>query len=137
MRFPGLVLAVATVGSTFLSTPAGAQPRPKVAPVAFDRTIVFQSCQTSTMFACGMTDASGHRYGTARETTFCTRLTFEPNGTFRTEGDLTGQHGTYKLRGKTVTLTAVDDDPDIKPVAWDLTLSADGEKLGGMTRQLR
>ncbi len=90
-----------------------------------------------TQFACGMTDGGGHRYGTARELTMCTRYTFQPDGTFNTQGHLARDHGTYKLSNQTVTLTVIDEDPDIKPFAFALTLSPDGEKLGEMTRQLK
>ncbi|MBL0214789.1 MAG: hypothetical protein IPQ07_13010 [Myxococcales bacterium] len=139
MRFLALLLLTCTLAAG--ATTAGAQPRPtpapKASPTTFDRTTTFQSCQTVTQFACGMTDAGGHRYGTAHERTMCTRYTFQPNGTFNTQGNLATEHGTYKLSNKTVTLTVVDEDPDTNPFAFALTLSSDGEKLGDMTRQLR
>lgn len=137
MRFLGLLLLVSTVGSTAATADPRPTPSRKPPLAAFDRTTSFQSCQTSTMFACGMRDAGGHTYGTAHERTICTRYTFQPDGTFSTHGGTMNERGTYKLTNKLVTLTVLGEDPGTKPLSFELTLSADGEKLGDMTRQLK
>jgi hypothetical protein len=126
--FPLILLATAAT--------AAAQPRPRLKPPVFDRTTSFQSCQQVTSFACGMIDGNGKRYGTAHTQTLCTRFTFQPDGTFVSTG-MIPEHGRYTMRGARVTMTMISDDPDAKPAPFDLVLSADGEKLGDMTRGLQ
>jgi hypothetical protein len=129
MRSFGLGL-ILLVGST-----AAAQPRPKRSPPVFGQTTEFRECVKMTMFACGMQDASGMRYGTAHERTECRTTSFRTDGTYVSEGLMDAEHGTYRIRGARVTLTPHSDGADAKP--QDLMLSADGEKLGTMTRQSR
>jgi hypothetical protein len=105
------------------STTAFAQPTP-----SFSKTTSFESCHKSTMFACGMRDAQGNTFGTAKEMTRCEKYVFAPNGTYAVQGK--DDRGTYRVIGKTVRLTPLQDG---KPGAsFDLVLSADGAKLGDM-----
>lgn len=128
MRLIPLLLLAATAT-------AAAQPRPRLRPPVFAAPTSFQSCQDITMFACGMQDANGMRYGTAHTRRECTRYTFQPDGTFAANGFLL-ERGRYTIRGAKVTLTTTSDEPDATPMSFDLLLSNDGEKLGDMKRLL-
>ena len=96
----------------------------------------FESCQQSTMFACGMRDEAGHIYGTARMFTTCSGYSFKADGTFETTSDgLVTERGTYTVNLGRVTLAIQPADPAEKPRTLELKLSADGKKLGELTRK--
>ena len=121
MRF--LPLALLLVASTAAAKPFAVPTR-------------FESCQQSTMFACGMRDDAGHIYGTAKTFTVCSGYTFKPDGTFENTMDgLTTERGTYVMNLGRVTLTIQPEDPADKPRTLELKLSADGKKLGDLTRK--
>jgi hypothetical protein len=96
----------------------------------FARATSFQECTKSTAFACNMRDASGMTYGTAKEITHCTTWTFRPDGTFTTSW---ADHGVYRVAGGKVTITQIDDSGK-RAASYDLVLSPDGSKLGGMIK---
>lgn len=98
----------------------------------------FESCQQSTMFACGMRDEAGHVYGTAKTFTACSGYVFRPDGTFTsTTSGLPGpgESGRYVVNLGRVTLTIEPDDRAEPPRVLELKLSADGKKLGDLTRK--
>lgn len=97
---------------------------------AFSRVTSFQGCTKSTAFACGMRDANGMTYGTAKEITHCTTWTFRTNGTFVTNW---GGHGVYRIAGGKVSITHINDN-GTREKPYDLVLSPDGKILGTMTR---
>lgn len=118
------------LGLLLSSTIAAAQPSP-----GFAKQTTYEYTTHSTMFACGMRDAQGHTYGTAKEITIVTRTTFRVDGTYFESGKLplgTG-HGRYRVTGKTVTLTPIEDDGSVGK-SYDMILSADGSTLGSMKR---
>ena len=100
-------------------------------PTAFTKPTSYEGCIKSTAFACGMRDASGREYGTAKEITHCTTYTFQTNGTWVSNW---GEHGTYKLTGNKVSITYINDD-GTRAKPYDLALSADGKKLGDWNRR--
>ena len=127
------ILGLSLLG-VLLSTTAMAQPKPPMKPAAFNQAVTFQACTTSWAFACGQRDAQGRTFGTAHEQKHCERYTFQPNGTYAVAGDVgMANVGTYQLIGGTVKLTPLRDD-GTKDKPFDLVLSPDGKKLGGMTR---
>jgi hypothetical protein len=98
----------------------------------------FESCQQSTMFACGMRDEGGHSYGTAKAFTVCSGYVFAPDGTFTSTSDglpIPGETGRYVVNNGRVTLTTEPGDPAEQPRTFELKLSADGKKLGDLTRK--
>lgn len=122
MRFLPLALLLA-------AAPAAAKP--------FAVPTKFESCQQTTLFACGMRDAAGHTYGTAQPLTVCSGYVFRPDGTFSSTGDFPrlGEHGHYVVNLGRVTLTIEPDDPAETSTVFELRLSADGQKLGDLTRK--
>lgn len=117
------------LGILLSSTIAAAQPTP-----GFTKTTTYEYTTHSTMFACGMRDAQGNTYGTAKEITLTSRTTFQPNGTYTMSGALTADdHGRYTITGKTVKLTPINDDGSLGQ-SFSYTLNADGSKLGDMKR---
>jgi hypothetical protein len=125
-------LGLSLLGVLMISSSAFAQPRPKPAPV-FAKSTSFQSCTTSWAFACGKRTANGQTFGTAHEMKHCELYTFEPNGTYAVKGHGTS-YGTYKMIGSTVRITPINDD-GTTGTPFDLVLTSDGSKLGGMIRQ--
>lgn len=116
-------LTVLLLASTSIATAAPKRVPPKPAPTTFAKVTTFQSCSTSTVFMCGMRDAGGHTYGTAREMQHCTSYTFLPNGTFTVTGMGTSS-GRYRLHDGIVTLTEDRTDPaDPVPAPYDLEVA--------------
>lgn len=97
-------------------------------------TTTFEQCHTRTMFACNIPDGHGGTYGTAKEYKSCTQMTFRPDGTFTTTGELDATEGTYRIFNGTMKL-ATDPLPGEKSRSFELKLSVDGTKLGDMTRR--
>lgn len=111
------------------SSVAVAGPKPKPAPprpYTFSKATTYQSCSTSWAFMCGMHDANGQTYGTAKEMKHCTQYSFQTDGTYSVSGDTPGGgKGRYLLHDNgTVTLFENRADPaDPAPEPYDLTLS--------------
>ena len=123
-----------------VTTAADAQPRRKPG-ATFGQPTSFSACSKSTMFACGMRDAAGHTYGTAKEITICTTYVFQPDGTYAVSSDSfpTGEHGTYRIVAGKVTMFSTPEGTDalgntVPPLTTELPLSHDGNTLGGMKR---
>jgi hypothetical protein len=104
---------------------AAASPRP-----TFDRETAFESCQDITQFACGMRDASGNTFGTAKITRSCSRYTFEPDGSFASNDFMRALRGRYRIVRGEVVVTF--DDPSVATFA--MKLSPDGAKLGTLSK---
>lgn len=129
MPKPALILL-----GVMVSAAAYAQPKPPIKPAAFPQAVTFQACTTSWAFACGKRDAQGRTFGTAHEMKHCETYTFQANGTYSIAGDIGASGvGSYQLIGGTVKLTPTNND-GTKGRQFELSLSADGKKLGTMTK---
>lgn len=133
MKILGFTLLITTVAAATAAAQPG--PRPPAPPKpGFAVATSFQACTSSWAFACNMRDAQGRGFGTAHQVQHCEKYTFEPNGTYSMLGDLgVPDHGTYVMIGNTVRITPINAD-GTKDKPFDLVLSADGNKLGTLTK---